>query len=373
MFLKIKNFLARFLPVPAKTFHKVIATLQKSLSEQKKMMATHQKSLAEQKKMMATHQKSLEEQKKMMDSHQKSLTWQKEMMASNQKSLAWQKEMMVSNQKSLAEQREMMATHQKSLSEQREMMASNQKSLIKSTCRQEQKSKEFYSELLLIKKYLPEYREQTFLEKWKEYRRNKDVMPYTEIADKHILNAILLQDRTSLLQILPQQAICAEIGVASGDYSKKIYDITNPTKLHLIDMWGTDRYGEECKQTVLAHFSDEIDAGKVVINEGCSTDVLQNFPDYYFDWVYIDTDHSYSTTAMELDLCRRKVKEQGIIAGHDFIMGNWNKGLRYGVVEAVYEFCVRHEWEIIAVTMELFDNSFVLRKMNSKTVYEVRD
>jgi predicted O-methyltransferase YrrM len=104
----------------------------------------------------------------------------------------------------------------------------------------------------------------------------------------------------------------------------------------------------------------------VHIDLGRSTDVLQRYPDGTFDWVYIDTDHGYSVTAEELELCRLKVKPGGIIAGHDYVTGNWDGGVRYGVVEAVHEFCVRYEWELILLTHETDRHlSFAIRAIRS--------
>lgn len=80
--------------------------------------------------------------------------------------------------------------------------------------------------------------------------------------------------------------------------------------------------------------------------------------------MYIDTDHSYSLTKNELELFSRKVKPGGLVAGHDFVGGNWNRLVRYGVIEAVYEFCVTQNWEIAYLTMEKgISPSFALRKI----------
>src|SRR5690242_21742886 len=100
-------------------------------------------------------------------------------------------------------------------------------------------------------------------------------------------------------------------------------------------------------------FENEIRDKVVEINLGLSTDVGETFKDHYFDWVYIDTSHSYAVTKAELELYSKKVKlGNGIIAGHDFAIGNWVRGIRYGVIEAVYEFCVKNNWELIYLTME---------------------
>lgn len=68
------------------------------------------------------------------------------------------------------------------------------------------------------------------------------------------------------------------------------------------------------------------------------------FEDSFFDWVYIDTDHSYCTTWNELLLCNKKVKPDGLIVGHGFCTGNVVTPVPYGVIEAVNKFCVEYNW-----------------------------
>ena len=41
--------------------------------------------------------------------------------------------------------------------------------------------------------------------------------------------------------------------------------------------------------------------------------IIFDFKDDYFDWIYIDTDHSYPTTIGELEAYAPKIKENGII------------------------------------------------------------
>ena len=100
---------------------------------------------------------------------------------------------------------------------------------------------------------------------------------------------------------MPKGAVCAEVGVAFGDYSAEIIARTTPSKLYLVDAWGSAR---------------------VEIRRGFSTVVLAALPDDHLDWVYIDTNHSFETTMAELTLCDRKVKADGLVAGHDFCTGN---------------------------------------------------
>lgn len=190
-------------------------------------------------------------------------------------------------------------------------------------------------------------------------------IPRHPISQKTINNAKLLLHREDLLKLMPKNSVVAELGVDQGGFSEKILNICQPEKLHLVDVWGSERYGLAKRKEVETKFSSQIESGKVEINLGFSTDVGQTFTDHYFDWIYIDTDHSYQTTIKELEIWRSKVKENGIIAGHDYVIGNWDGVVRYGVIEAVYEFCSKYDWEILYITMEHDNNpSFAIRKIN---------
>lgn len=189
-------------------------------------------------------------------------------------------------------------------------------------------------------------------------------LPRLDLTQKHIRNIKIIEDRNKLLDFLPKNAVVAELGVDSGDFSFFILKKTAPKKLHLIDAWNTDRYNEGKKESVIARFEKEIKNNLLEINIGYSTQVLEKFEDNYFDWIYVDTDHSYDTTKKELQIASRKVKNSGLICGHDYYMGNWISGYKYGVIEAVHEFCIDHNWEIIYLTIEQsIPPSFVIRRI----------
>ncbi len=191
----------------------------------------------------------------------------------------------------------------------------------------------------------------------------KDI-PKIELSKKHIGNAKILLNRKELITLLPKNGNVCEIGVDEGSFSEQIINVNKPKKLHLVDIWITKRYDKKKKSDVETKFNKHIADGKVEIHNGYSTEIFDQFSDNYFDWIYIDTDHTYETTKKELLLFSSKVKSDGLIVGHDFIKGNWNGMVRYGVIEAVYEFCVNHNWEIIYLTMELGENpSFAIKKI----------
>lgn len=78
----------------------------------------------------------------------------------------------------------------------------------------------------------------------------------------------------------------------------------------------------------------------------------------------IDTAHTYSVTKAELETYFPKMKQGDIIACHDFIIGEIDVPWKYGVIEAVYEFCNSNNWEIIYLDMERgISASFAIRKI----------
>jgi len=187
-----------------------------------------------------------------------------------------------------------------------------------------------------------------------------------ELKQENIQHLKTLLNREELLKCMPKNKVVAELGVDHGDFSEFILKITSPQKLHLIDVWEGGRYHDGLNNVVKTKFKKEIDEGLVEMNIGYSTEVLLDFPDNYFDWVYLDTDHSYKTTKDELALLKLKVKPGGIIAGHDYTIGNWVEHNRYGVIEAINEFCVNENWEIIFLTVEAnYYRSFAIKKILS--------
>ena len=188
--------------------------------------------------------------------------------------------------------------------------------------------------------------------------------PPIYLKERHIKNCRLIQDRGELLKYLPQNAIVSEIGVWEGDFATQILNVTSPEKLYLIDSWNHDRKAKERKVITENRFRNQIEAQKVIIVHDDSVNALSKFEDDFFDWVYLDSDHSYEYTKKELTVLNKKVKKNGFIAGHDYTRDNWVAMMRLGVVEAVNEFCTNHDYEFVFLTFEQsMYFSFVLRKI----------
>ena len=89
----------------------------------------------------------------------------------------------------------------------------------------------------------------------------------------------------------------------------------------------------------------ELEQGHVLVHAGDDLQVLTSFPDNYFDWVYIDTSHAYEHTKLELQILKKKVKSNGVIAGDDWQPKPDHR--HHGVYKAVNEFMASDKYELI--------------------------
>lgn len=187
------------------------------------------------------------------------------------------------------------------------------------------------------------------------------------LDDIHTSNCTVLPSRERLLEMLPKNGVAAELGVAFGDFSQEISNRLEPKVLFLIDYWLDDGRYSAGRERVKQRFAKEIASGDVVIREGYSTKVLENFADGFFDFIYIDTAHSFDVTLAELEVGSRKVKASGVLAGHDFCTGNVVAPVVYGVIQACSKFCRENNWRYKYLTLETGGSfSFCLERIPAK-------
>jgi Methyltransferase domain len=175
--------------------------------------------------------------------------------------------------------------------------------------------------------------------------------------------------RAFLLAMLPKHSLGAEIGVHKGDFSQQIIEVVSPKELHLVDPWEHQTsaiykdawYGGKAKagqnemdkrySNVCNRFDKEIQAERVKVHRGYSNDILDRFPDEYFDWIYIDGNHLYEYVKEDLELSFRKTKSGGFITGDDYTSGGWWEG---GVKKAVDEFAKNPAIQLIEIRNRQF-------------------
>jgi hypothetical protein len=189
-------------------------------------------------------------------------------------------------------------------------------------------------------------------------------IPQTPLLASHIQNCQMLTNRNELLKTLSKNGTIAELGVATGGFSLDILKYALPQKLYLIDAWDSARYNQDLLTNIQQVLAKNIQIGQVFLKRMLSHQAVTEFPDQYFDWIYIDTTHTYQQTKLELELYAPKIKCGGVIAGHDYCMGNWEKSFKYGVIEAVHEFCVKHNYRLKYLTMDITEaQSFAIEKI----------
>lgn len=124
---------------------------------------------------------------------------------------------------------------------------------------------------------------------------------------------------TMVANELPDNCNIAEIGVADGRsalfLAYRLRSIGKSFNLYMID--NCDYGKEEQRHTI---------TGNIILSgirnirflEMSSLDASCKFPDGLFDFVFIDASHLYEETKADVRLWSHKVKDGGILSGHDY-------------------------------------------------------
>jgi hypothetical protein len=136
-----------------------------------------------------------------------------------------------------------------------------------------------------------------------------------------------------------------EMGVLSGGYSDLILKVFDKVNLYLVDTWnaeGNDLYFSK-NQAVLDSAFEQVKAKfshrpLVTIIPLESAKAAEKFKDGFFNWVYIDANHTKEAAARDIKIWLPKVEGGGVISGHDFDPDlQYPNSLTFGVNEAVKE------------------------------------
>ena len=177
----------------------------------------------------------------------------------------------------------------------------------------------------------------------------------------------IIPTREELIKLLPKNSIGVEIGVWKGQFSKILLETIQPKMLYLIDPWegnipsgdknGNNIVSIDGPEYFIQHILPEflpIDNVKVL---KAYSSILQLLPDNYLDWVYVDGDHQYESVQYDLEISYPKLKQGGIIMGHDYT----NK-MFPTVVRAVDEFCQKYNLEIEYITEDGCPTYYITKK-----------
>lgn len=144
------------------------------------------------------------------------------------------------------------------------------------------------------------------------------------------MSALFPNHRDELAFWLNQSSLIgagAEIGVARGDYAKRILTDWEGKKLFLVDPWRRQLstvYQE--RQTTEEeyerwHYACQLLASqdeRVKLYRGLSKDVVKTIPDSSLDFAYIDANHDAIHVIEDLNNWWPKVRHGGIMGGHDY-------------------------------------------------------
>lgn len=177
------------------------------------------------------------------------------------------------------------------------------------------------------------------------------------------MGIVELASREDFDDWLPKKGIGCEMGVHAGWHAFSLCLRTQVEELHLVDFWSfhptQDREAwKGYKQETMDRFRLEIEQKKVIIYDDYVENVMPTFADEYFDWIYIDTWHDYQSVKRDIELAAPKVKEGGILCGHDFRVepseGIPGSGFVYGwgtgLIRAVIEFSQCDNNEFVALS-----------------------
>ena len=139
-----------------------------------------------------------------------------------------------------------------------------------------------------------------------------------------------------------------EIGVKKGGYSEVLLARWGGRRLISVDPWleaGSEEYVDRAnvpqdeherfyRRAVgrLARFGERSQIWRLT-----SLEAAERIPDASLDFAYIDARHDYDSVLEDLEAWHPKVRPGGIIAGHDYVDGEFIQGV-FGVRRAVDEY-----------------------------------
>jgi hypothetical protein len=192
-----------------------------------------------------------------------------------------------------------------------------------------------------------------------DVRKQVSEMASPVLPQELLQNARVLANREEALQFVPKGGIVAEIGVAYGDFSEKIINVTMPSKFFAIDTfsinknnepWGCTRLKESGKthfEYYQNRFRSLIGKGIVEQRQGLSWEMLGKLPDHSLDFIYVDADHTYESLKKDIAQAHKKIKPNGLIQFNDYTLFDNSAMVPYGVYRAVNEFMIEKNYEML--------------------------
>ena len=104
------------------------------------------------------------------------------------------------------------------------------------------------------------------------------------------------------------------------------------------------------------HYKEEEKSGRIIFKKGFSYDVIDDFPDNYFDYIFIDATHLYESVKSDLNNYLPKLKKSGLMCGHDYSVNP-----AFSVIPAVDEFVEETDFKWLSINLE-WGNDWALKR-----------
>jgi predicted O-methyltransferase YrrM len=128
---------------------------------------------------------------------------------------------------------------------------------------------------------------------------------------------------------LPNNARLAEVGVANGDsviyLAQELKNLGKDFKIYAIDNMGYGGFFQ--MKTIYENIIKSGLGDYIEVMPYPSLECAKMFNDGFLDFVYIDSSHTYKETKQEVIEWYNKVKDEGILAGHDFNADEVNRAV----------------------------------------------
>lgn len=170
-------------------------------------------------------------------------------------------------------------------------------------------------------------------------------------------------NRNQLIKSLNLSGVGIEVGVQQGWYSEVILNNSN-LHMYLLDSWRHfENYNDAANvdnEKHLLRMAMTISTlrryeGRFTVIRDTSVNGSKLFSDNFFDFIYIDANHSYAAALEDLQTWFPKVKPGGVFAGHDYL----DAPPTFGVKSAVDNFL--KDYQINTTDEDNFKSWYIIK------------
>jgi cephalosporin hydroxylase len=125
---------------------------------------------------------------------------------------------------------------------------------------------------------------------------------------------------SQMANLLPDNCIVVEVGAANGRsaimLAEMLSDLGKNFTMYVVDNMAYG--GADQRNAIIGHMVSSGMGSKIKLMEMSSLDASCHFNDHSIDFFFLDSSHEYEETKASLRLWYLKLKDERILAGHDF-------------------------------------------------------